>query len=196
MGPATILGVAGIGLGAAAVLRQQREARAVASGHLSPLGPSGELLDGGLGSLHTAVAGWQPTRPTTAAGRALAATWAAPLTLLGVTAVGLGGQTPRFDQTHGCLVARGVAGPASAFLRGQGAAAATLGHVVVCRSERPSARLLEHEAVHVRQQERMGLLFALAYPLAQARWGYRSNPFEVAARRGAATSVTASSGPA
>jgi hypothetical protein len=78
-----------------------------------------------------------------------------------------------------------VRGPFRWFLRAQSASAATLGQVVVLRDRHADERLLEHEATHARQQERLGLLFALAYPVATAVWGYRNNPFEVAARAGA-----------
>jgi hypothetical protein len=181
-------------LGAAAVMRQRHEAQGVHRGTRHPLGPDGVLdEDTRPDALHRAISGWQPSQPRTRLGRTLAAAWAGPLTLVGTAMAALGGRRPMMRRDVGCLVAVNVGGPAGAYLAGQGAAAATLGQLVVVRPPQVRATLLAHEVVHVRQQERLGPLFALAYPLAQVRWGYRANPFEVAARRGAEASV---SGPA
>ena len=67
--------------------------------------------------------------------------------------------------------------------------AITLGHVVLAATHAERDAFRAHERVHVRQYERWGLLFFLAYPLASA-WAvlnggraYRDNVFEVAARR-------------
>lgn len=66
--------------------------------------------------------------------------------------------------------------------------AITLGHVVIARSPRASARFRAHEREHVRQCERWGPLFfpaylaASAWQLLRGRAPYRDNPFEVAAR--------------
>ena len=169
--------------GAVAVLRMHREARRVRAGSLEALGPAGTTTDdGGPDGLHRTLRGWQPRPPRTRAGRVAAGIWAAPLTALGLTATLLGGRVPRWDPEVAALVATSVRGPMRWFLGLQGAGAATLGHVVVTRGPAPSPALLRHESLHARQQERLGLLFALAYPLAGARWGYRENPFEVAAR--------------
>lgn len=183
-------------VGAAAVLRMHREARKVRHGDLRALGPAGTTAaeQDPPGGLHRTVREWQPTAPTTAAGRAAAGLWAAPLTALGLAATALGWRLPRWDPDLDALVATSARGPFRWFLAQQGATAATLGHVVVTRSDHPDLLLLRHEAQHVRQQERLGLLFALAYPLAGARWGYRNNPFEVAARGAARLSGPA--GPA
>lgn len=68
-------------------------------------------------------------------------------------------------------------------------AAITLGHVVLGTDLDTLARLRGHELVHVRQYERWGPLFFLAYPAAslwqwsRGRRPYWDNPFEVAARR-------------
>ena len=187
--------LAATGLGVAAIARQQLEAQAVRRGRRRPLGPDGQLEDEHADALHRIIAGWHPARPATSPGRVLAALWASPLTLVGVALALLGGRRPTLRSDVGCLVATDVGGPMGAFLAGQGAAAATLGQLVVAKPAVARPALLAHEVVHVRQQERLGPLFALAYPLAQVRWGYRANPFEVAARRGAADPVTEPAAP-
>ena len=69
---------------------------------------------------------------------------------------------------------------------GAPAAAVTLGRtIVVSPGARLSHRLLVHELTHVRQW-REDLLFPLRYSLATLRYGYRDNPYEVAARQAAA----------
>jgi hypothetical protein len=183
--------LAAIMLGAGAVTRQRLEVNSTDRGGRRPPGPDSVHDDDTRPhALHRAIAGWQPTRPHSRVGQVLAAVWSSPLTFAGVTMTALGGQLPTVRRDVGCLVAVDLNGPAGAFLAGQGAAAATLGQLVIVRPPAVPARLLAHEVVHVRQQERLGLLFALAYPLAQLRWGYRANPFEVAARRGAADSIS------
>lgn len=186
MRTSTILKLVAAAVGLAAVLRQRREAAAVRAGELSPLGSGGHARgeDEG-GALHRRVRAWQPQRPATPAGQVAAAVWAAPLTTLGLAATLLGGTVPRWDPELGALVATSVRGPARWFLGQQGATAATLGHVVVVRGDAAPRALLAHESLHARQQERLGLLFGVAYPLAGALWGYRNNPFEVAARAAA-----------
>jgi hypothetical protein len=44
--------------------------------------------------------------------------------------------------------------------------AITLGHVIIATTARELERLRPHELVHVRQFERWGLVFFLAYPIA------------------------------
>lgn len=75
------------------------------------------------------------------------------------------------------------------FLRhlARGAAAMTLGHVILGRTEAELDRCRDHEHVHVRQYERWGPFFIPAY-LACSLWltlrgkrGYHDNPFEVEA---------------
>lgn len=70
--------------------------------------------------------------------------------------------------------------------------AITVGHVVLAASPQDQSRHRAHERVHVRQYERWGPLFLLAYP-AESAWqwlrgrrAYLDNRFEVAARRLAA----------
>jgi hypothetical protein len=66
--------------------------------------------------------------------------------------------------------------------------AITLGHVILGRSEQLLAQLRAHELQHVRQYERWGLAFFLAYPasslyqLLRGRNPYWSNHFEVQSR--------------
>lgn len=176
------------------ILRQRREAGRVRRGELRPLRTAepGEAVDGP--GLHAAVARWSPPRPATLPGRLLATAWCAPLTVLGLAAAALGSSRAVWDPATGCFVATGVGGLPGRFLAGQSATAATLGQVVLVRdAAAPRPALLAHELAHVRQQERLGLVFAAAYPVASAVWGYRRNPFEVGARRRA--SLTGSAGP-
>ena len=114
--------------------------------------------------------------------------WAGPTTLPGLAIVGLtlvtGGRAIIYD---GVVEAWG--GAASWLLRHAvplpgGAAAMTLGHVVLARDIDCLVRTRAHERVHVRQAERWGPLFLPAYALASA-WAalrgkhfYRDNAFE------------------
>lgn len=67
--------------------------------------------------------------------------------------------------------------------------AITFGHVVFGTSAQVLVRLRAHEHAHVRQYERWGLAFLLAYPAsslwqwARGRRAYADNWFEVQARR-------------
>jgi hypothetical protein len=67
--------------------------------------------------------------------------------------------------------------------------AITLGHVVLGLDATELSRWRAHERVHVRQYERWGTLFFVAYPLAsvwqlmRGKRAYWDNPFEVQARR-------------
>jgi hypothetical protein len=186
----TVLKAVAAVVGLTALVRQHRESVAVRAGRLRPLGPAGRSeSEDDHGDLHRLVRTWQPQRPRTRLGRMLVAVWTAPLTALGAAAALLGGSVPRWDPALAALVARSVRGPARWFLRRQGATAATLGHVVVVRDAEAAHALLVHEAQHTRQQERLGLLFGVVYPVASACWGYRDNPFEVAARSSARVSA-------
>lgn len=173
-------------VGVLAVLRQHNEAGRVRRQELAPLGPDGvDSAAVPAAAVHRRAAGWLPTRPETTVGRAAAMVWASPLSGLAVVGGLLGGRRPRWLPAHGIALVADVRGPFRWFLRTQAASAATLGHVVVLRDDHAGPRLLEHEAMHARQQERLGPLFAVAYPVATAVWGYRANPFEVAARAAA-----------
>lgn len=68
-----------------------------------------------------------------------------------------------------------------------GASAMTIGHVVIGQDIACLDLTREHERVHVRQYERWGPAFLVAYfgaslwLMARGRDGYRDNPFEVEA---------------
>ena len=70
--------------------------------------------------------------------------------------------------------------------------AITFGHVVLAASEQDQNHFRSHERVHVKQYERWGPLFLLAYPaesamqLLRGRRPYLDNRFEVQARERAA----------
>ncbi len=122
----------------------------------------------------------------------LARIWALPATLAGLVVVPLawasGGRVRRREGTIE------VSGGLVAWLLARipvvrGAAAMTLGHVVLGRDEECLAWSRRHERVHVRQYELLGPLFLPAYLLASlvavVRGGhyYRDNAFERAAFR-------------
>ena len=133
----------------------------------------------------SALAGWVPDRPRTAVGRALATAWAAPVTVLGVILAITTGGTWRRDEEFGCWVVEGGTHGVMRFQRFLGFGANAAGHVVISRYAQTPPTLLAHEAVHVRQAERLGPLLLPAYALLLARWGYRDHPLERAARIGA-----------
>jgi hypothetical protein len=172
--------------GVVGVVRQRSEARRVRSGELEPDGPDGDRAPRSPYRPAAAVlAGWVPAPPRTLLGQWAATLWSAPLTAIGLTVALASGARPRWDADRRCLVATGVGGPSGAALRLVGAGANTIGQVVLCRSDTPSRALLDHEAVHVRQAERLGPLLVPAYLWGNALHGYRDNPLEHAARRGA-----------
>jgi len=113
--------------------------------------------------------------------------WAAPTTALGLLAAILtapGGHRAFVGgvlEVHGPAVAWALA---RMFLVPGGAAALTLGHVVLARSAAMLDETRAHERVHVAQCERWGPLFVPAY-LAAGAWAwargrhpYFDNPFE------------------
>jgi len=172
--------------GAVGVVRQRAQARRIASGELAPDGPDGDREpERPPAALIAALAAWQPAPPRTLGGQLLATAWSAPLTLVGLTAAGLSGAQLRWDGDRRCLIARGVRGPSRWALRTVGAGANALGQVVLCLGDEPSDTLLDHEAVHVRQAERLGPLLVPAYLWLNAWYGYRDHPLERAARHGA-----------
>jgi hypothetical protein len=95
-------------------------------------------------------------------GRWAAALWSAPADARRALRRARLGRSPTVGSDRRCLVATGVGGPLGAALRLVGAGANAIGQVVLCRSERPSSALLDHEAVHVRQAERLGPLLVPA----------------------------------
>jgi hypothetical protein len=119
--------------------------------------------------------------------------WASPNTLVGLVWVLLAWLTGGRSAIHTGVV-EAYGGAASwalkhlTLLQG-GAAAITIGHVVLGRSQAALDVTRTHERVHVRQYERWGPLFIPAY-LAASVWQrlngkdpYRDNPFEVEAYR-------------
>ena len=120
--------------------------------------------------------------------RLLAFLWASPVTLLGLPLAGLAAATGGGARVvEGVLEAQG--GAIAWLLRHAttlpgGAAAMTLGHVVIARTPTDLVRTRAHERVHVRQCERWGPLFLPAYAvgslIAWRRTGraYRDNFLE------------------
>ncbi len=172
--------------GVIGVVRQRGEAREIRTGHRPPGGPDADPAPRRpVGPLAACLAAWVPARPISSAGRAMVAVWSAPLTALGIAAALVGGARPRRDRARGCWVATGVRGPSALALDGVGATANTIGRVVLVTGTTPSRALLDHEAVHVRQAERLGPFLPIAYAWLGARYGYADNPLERAARLGA-----------
>lgn len=69
------------------------------------------------------------------------------------------------------------------FTRTRRAAAVTLGDTIIVHPDvQLSARLLQHELMHVEQWRRQPWSFAWRYAWNHLRYGYRDNPYEVAAR--------------
>ena len=113
--------------------------------------------------------------------------WPLPVTLIGVVCVGAARIFgARVALRGGVMEACG--GPLGAVLRRMyppmPVSAITLGHVVLAQDESQLELTRVHERVHVRQYERWGLFFPLAYLVAsgiallQGREGYRDNVFE------------------
>ncbi len=172
--------------GLVGVLRQRAEAQAVRRGDLAPASAAAEVTPRREpGTLGRRLGSWVPPAPRTPAGRLAAALWAGPLTLIGTALALLAGRRPRWDPALRCFVVRGMRGPSAMALRSVGADANTVGQVVLSRREHPAASLLAHEAVHVRQAERLGLLLVPLYAWLGAGYGYRDHPLERAARLGA-----------
>lgn len=96
--------------------------------------------------------------------------WVGPTTIVGLAATLLAilsGGGARW--VEGVLEVHG--GVAAWFLRRLGAAAMTLGHVVLATDEAAHTLSRSHERVHVRQCERWGPLFIPAYAMASlASW--------------------------
>jgi hypothetical protein len=137
------------------------------------------------GPLAERLATWVPAPPRTRLGQLAATVWASPLTAVGLLMAWAGGGRPRWSSEHRCLVVDGVRGPSGVALRAVGAEANAIGQVVLSRHAASSPALLAHEAVHVRQAERLGPLLFPAYLWLGARYGYRRHPLERAARAGA-----------
>ncbi|HKV75448.1 MAG TPA: hypothetical protein VJN95_13090 [Gemmatimonadales bacterium] len=125
--------------------------------------------------------------------------WALPNTILGLGLAALAGATGgRVRVVDGVLEAEG--GWIGPLLRHAvpldgGAAAMTLGHVVLGRDASALVATRSHERVHVRQCERWGPAFLPAYcaasigALLRGRHPYHGNAFEQAACRGEAVAA-------
>jgi hypothetical protein len=126
-------------------------------------------------------------------GRVLAYVWAAPASAVGLLLALMACVRGRIQVRTGVVEAEG---PLLAWclrtlvpIHG-GAAAMTIGHVVIARDAQALARTRPHERVHVAQYERWGVFFLPAYALASV-WAaacgchfYRDNWFEREARAG------------
>jgi hypothetical protein len=122
--------------------------------------------------------------------RVLLYVWTLPNTLLGLVLGALSFRAPRV--IAGILAFEGSTGSLWVVRRFR-RSAVTYGHVVL--SARPlQGRLLAHELHHVRQYERLGILYIPVYVLIWLFTGYRRHPLEAAARR--AEQLAADDGPA
>lgn len=172
-----------LGAGLVGLVRQRREVGAIRRGELQPAHADTELAPPlGASTLADRFATWTPEPPRTPLGRAFSMVWAAPLSMAGLVLGVVGRGRPRWSERFGCLVFEGVRGPSGRALEAVGAGANALGHVVLSRYAETPEVLLAHEAAHVRQAERLGPLLIPVYVLWQARYGYRQNPVERAAR--------------
>lgn len=111
--------------------------------------------------------------------RVLAYVWASPNTLLGLLLGLLAFQRPRL--TQGILLFDSHVRGSTWVLRMFRRAAVTYGHVVL-GNRRVEGPLLVHELHHVRQYERLGVLYIPLYLVIWLFTGYRKHPFEEAAR--------------
>lgn len=175
-----------IAAGMVSALRQRHEAQAIRRGRLPPASASADVpVRVRYSPVAARLAAWVPPPPRTRAGRIVASAWAGPLTVTGMLVAFAAGRAPAWDEELHCFVAAGMRGPTSRLLRLLGADANTIGQVVLATPAEPSRVLLAHEAVHARQAERFGPLLLPTYLWLGARYGYRDNPLERAARLGA-----------
>jgi hypothetical protein len=187
-----LAGLATLGAGLVGVLRQRSESQAIRRGRLERATAASEVAPvAHYGPLAARLAQWVPEPPTTSAGRLAAGAWAAPLTAVGIALALASGAEPRWDPEWRCYVTRGVRGPSAYALRAVGADANAIGQVVLSRRGDPQPILLAHEAVHVRQAERLGPMLFVLYVWFGARYGYRDHPLERAARLGARRALAA-----
>ena len=116
--------------------------------------------------------------------------WASPCLVVGLALGGVvllfGGSVRRV----GCALEfapYGGPAPSTSRLRRLPFSAITFGHVILGVSLQDLVQLRAYELVHVRQYERLGLLFFIAYPAssllaaATGRCPYRNNRFEMEA---------------
>jgi hypothetical protein len=125
--------------------------------------------------------------------RIAAIVWASPCTLVGLVLV-----APTFLFGARAKVVNGVIEVANPLFEGPNAEkiwpfrAITFGHLVISHNVAMLAMLRAHEHAHVRQYEKWGVFFFLAYPLSslwqllRGRRPYLDNWFEVQARAVAA----------
>jgi hypothetical protein len=181
-----LLFAATVAAGLVGAVRQRREAQAVRRGVLPPASASARLDPAvRYGVLAAPLADWVPRRPRHLLARLVASAWAGPFTVIGYGLAIAAGRRPEWDDELGCFIATGMRGPTARALRLLGADANAVGQVVLSTPDDPSRILLAHEAVHVRQAERLGPMLLPLYLWLGARYGYRDNPFERAARAGA-----------
>jgi hypothetical protein len=181
-----LLFAATIAAGLVGAVRQRREAQAVRQGLLPPASASARFDPKvRYGAIAAPLADWVPARPQQPISRLVTSAWAGPFTVIGYGLALAAGRRPVWDDEFGCFVATGMRGPTARVLRLLGADANTIGQVVLSTPDLPSRVLLAHEAVHVRQAERLGPLLLPLYLWLGARYGYRDNPLERAARTGA-----------
>jgi hypothetical protein len=119
--------------------------------------------------------------------------WASPLTLAGMLlalpVVLLRGHVQLLTTPTCAVLVRGPFADRMLSRHPFGAMTAmAIGHIIIAEHRGLSARVLVHELAHVRQAERWGILFPLAY-LASSAWAalhgrdaYWHNRFEIAAR--------------
>ena len=117
--------------------------------------------------------------------------WASPCSLVGLALGGVvllfGGSVRRVGCVLEFALYRGPGPSTSRLRRRLPFSAITFGHVILGVSLQQLEQLRAHELVHVRQYERLGALFFIAYPAssllaaAAGRCAYRGNRFEVEA---------------
>ncbi|MFA9428920.1 hypothetical protein [Egicoccus sp. AB-alg2] len=181
--------LATLAAGLVGAARQRREVVHPGSATRPPTSPPPRQ-----GPLGRRLSAWVPAPPRTRLGRVAAFVWASPLTAVGLLVALVSGGRPRWQPQYGCFVTEGVRGPSAAALRIVGAQANAIGHVVLSREGTSAPALLAHEAVHVRQAERLGPLLFPLYLWLSARYGYRHHPIEQAARLGARRATGPGSG--
>ena len=106
--------------------------------------------------------------------------WSLPVTLIGIIAALL--SLPHLRFRGGMVICQSNRGLAYLLLSRRGFAAITLGRILIT-VKGLSLHLWHHEVEHARQAQIWGLLFIPVYLVNQVRYGYRRNPFEVAARK-------------
>ena len=117
--------------------------------------------------------------------------WASPCSVVGlffsVIVLLLGGRAARSSSTLEVTFREGHA-PGLTRLRWLPFRAITLCHVIIAVTRQELERLRAHELIHVRQYERWGMFFFVAYALSSAwqllrgRHAYWDNRFEIEAR--------------